>query len=226
MDARPLGRFGAALSCALIAAASAASWAAGPAAMPPAVTALRESPLPGYRVAQQKCTICHSTDYIAFQPPAMTQAQWTAEMTKMQRAYGAPISDGEVAQLGAYFAVAYGAADADDPKIVAASKAADAGPAAAPPAASAEAKNDAAGDVKGLLDANACLGCHALQQKVVGPSYHDVAAKYKDDPQASAKLEASIRSGGSGKWGPVAMPPFAALTDAQLKALAEFVLKQ
>ena len=68
--------------------------------------------------------------------------------------------------------------------------------------------------------------CHAVAQKVVGPAYHDVALKYKADPAAVSKLEGSIKAGGSGKWGPVAMPPFAQLTDAQLKALAEFVMKQ
>jgi cytochrome c len=77
-----------------------------------------------------------------------------------------------------------------------------------------------------LLNANACLGCHAIDKKIVGPAYHDVAAKYQGDPQALAKLAASIRQGGAGKWGPVPMPASAGLSDAQVKALAEFVLKQ
>ena len=81
-------------------------------------------------------------------------------------------------------------------------------------------------DVQALLNANACLGCHAIDKKVVGPAYRDVAAKYKGDAQALAKLEASIRQGGVGKWGQVPMPPSASLSGAQAKALAEFVLKQ
>jgi mono/diheme cytochrome c family protein len=69
---------------------------------------LRQSTLPGFEIAVGKCGICHSADYIAYQPPGMTQAQWTAEMTKMQHLYGAPISDDEVALLAAYLATAYG----------------------------------------------------------------------------------------------------------------------
>ena len=84
----------------------------------------------------------------------------------------------------------------------------------------------AAIDVKALLNANACLGCHAVDKKVVGPAYHDVALKYKADPQAIAKVAASIRQGGMGKWGQVPMPANAGLNEAQAKALAEFVLKQ
>ncbi|MEO8937816.1 MAG: cytochrome c [Burkholderiaceae bacterium] len=77
-------------------------------ALPPETVALRTSSLPGYAIAEQKCGICHSADYIAYQPPAMTVAQWTAEMAKMQHAYGAPISDEEVKLLGIYLASAYG----------------------------------------------------------------------------------------------------------------------
>lgn len=195
----------------------------------PAETAkLRPSELPGYAIAMQKCAICHSADYVNYQPPGMTQPQWTAEMVKMQHAYGAPLSDSEVKQIGAYLAVAYGASKATDDSVIAAS---------APPAPAAVLPTDPAVpsspagvgpaiDVQALLNANACLSCHAIAQKIVGPAYHDVAVKYKGDAQALAKLEASIRQGGVGKWGQVPMPPFAGLSDAQVKALAEFVFKQ
>ena len=118
--------------------------------LPPEVAKLRTSKLPGYAIAMQKCSICHSADYVSYQPPGMSQAQWTAEMAKMQHTYGAPISDDEVKLLGAYLAVAYGSAKASNTEVVAASK-----------------------------------------MSVAVP-----------------------------------MPPFAALTDAQVKALAEFVFKQ
>ena len=58
--------------------------------LPGETAKLKESTLPGYAVATQKCLICHSVDYISFQPPGMTQKQWTAEMLKMQHLYGAP----------------------------------------------------------------------------------------------------------------------------------------
>ena len=188
--------------------------------LPPVTAKLRPSPLVGYTVATQKCAICHSADYVNYQPPGMTLPQWTAEMAKMQHAYGAPIDETEIKQIGAYLAVAYGSAKATDPDVVAAS----AQP--KPASGAAAAKPDAAIDVQAVLASNACLGCHALAQKIVGPAYRDVAAKYKGDAQALVKLQTSIRAGGVGKWGQVPMPPFAALTDAQVKALAEFVLKQ
>ncbi len=88
-----------------------------PIALPPDTSTLRPSALPGYQLAQQKCAICHSADYVSYQPPGMTQAQWTAEMTKMRQAYGAPLDDTEVKMLGAYLAVAYGSAKATDPSV-------------------------------------------------------------------------------------------------------------
>jgi cytochrome c551/c552 len=190
--------------------------------LPPETAKLRPAPLPGYAVATQKCAICHSADYINYQPPGMNQAQWTAEVAKMQHAYGAPIGDDEVKQIGAYLAVAYGTAKAGDAAVVAAtaaaSKPATAIPAAAQPAGAA--------DVQALLNGNACLGCHAVDKKIVGPAFRDVSAKYKGDAQAIDKVESSIRQGGVGKWGQVPMPPMASLSESQLKALAEYVLKQ
>ena len=180
--------------------------------LPPETAKLRTSKLPGYAIAVTKCAICHSADYINFQPPGMSQTQWTAEVAKMQHAFGAPLSDDEVKKIGAYLAVSYGSAKATDADVIAAS-------ALATPAATVV-------DVQALLNAHACLGCHALDKQVVGPAYHDVASKYKSDPQALAKVMQSIRNGGTGKWGQVPMPPTTGVNDAQVKALAEFVLMQ
>jgi cytochrome c551/c552 len=184
--------------------------------LPLETTRLKPSKLAGYQIAMQKCGICHSADYISQQPPAMTAVQWTAEVRKMEHAYGAPLSDSDVAQIGEYLAVTYGGAKPTLGPIAAAKPA----PAASAGAPAAEV------DVQAVLKANACLGCHAVAQKIVGPAYHDVAVKYKNDPQALARLEASIKAGGSGKWGPVVMPPFGNLSPQELKALAAFVLKQ
>ena len=52
-----------------------------------------------------------------------------------------------------------------------------------------------------------CFGCHTLSQKRIGPPYKDVAAKYQKDPISVAKLAEKIRTGGSGVWGTVPMPP-------------------
>lgn len=94
--------------------------APSPIQLPSESVTLKPSAHPGFLLAQQKCLICHSVDYIAYQPPAMKLAQWTAEVTKMQRVYGAPISEQEIGVIAAYLALSYGDAstvvDAEAPR--------------------------------------------------------------------------------------------------------------
>lgn len=181
--------------------------------LPPDTSTLRASPLPGYRVAQQKCGICHSADYVSYQPPGMTEAQWAAEMTKMRQAYGAPLDDDDVKVLGAYLAAAYGSAAASAPAVIESPPTP-----AAPPEAGAV-------DVQAVLNANGCLVCHAVDRKLIGPSFEDIALKYKGVADAPSSLAGSIRKGSVGKWGQIPMPAMAGVNDAQARALAEFVLK-
>ena len=68
-----------------------------------------------------------------------------------------------------------------------------------------------------------CVACHAVDAKRVGPAYKEVAAKYKGDKKAAEALAATIKAGGSGKWGPVPMPPNN-VTDDEAKKLAGWVL--
>lgn len=77
---------------------------------------------------------------------------------------------------------------------------------------------------KALASKSACLACHAADKKLVGPSYKDVAAKHKGQADAEAKVAARIKSGGSGMYGPVPMPPQPNLKDDELKLLAAWVL--
>ena len=69
-----------------------------------------------------------------------------------------------------------------------------------------------------------CLTCHTVDKKLVGPSYHDVAAKYKGDKGAEAKLVDKVKKGGVGVWGQIPMPPNDKVPDADLKALVKWVL--
>jgi cytochrome c len=69
-----------------------------------------------------------------------------------------------------------------------------------------------------------CLACHAKDKKLIGPSYLDVAAKYKADAGAEAKLITKVKNGGVGAWGQVPMPPNAAVPDADIKTLVKWVL--
>ena len=73
-----------------------------------------------------------------------------------------------------------------------------------------------------------CAGCHAKDKKLLGPAYHDIAAKYKADPKAATALLAKARSGGKGVWGQVPMPPVDAkkVGDADLAAIVDWILKQ
>lgn len=81
-----------------------------------------------------------------------------------------------------------------------------------------------AGAAKALATKHACLACHSADKKIVGPSYKDVAAKRKGEADALAKVAARIKSGGSGIYGTLAMPPQPSLKDDELKTLAEWVL--
>jgi len=69
-----------------------------------------------------------------------------------------------------------------------------------------------------------CLACHATDKKLVGPSYQEVAAKYKGQKDAEAKLVAKVKNGGAGAWGQVPMPPNASVPEADIKALVKWVL--
>jgi cytochrome c len=75
-----------------------------------------------------------------------------------------------------------------------------------------------------LATKHGCLGCHAAATKLVGPSYQEVAAKYSGDKAAVETLVKSIRNGGSGKWGDMAMPPQAQVSEADAKRLATWIL--
>ena len=72
-----------------------------------------------------------------------------------------------------------------------------------------------------------CMACHAKDKKVVGPSFKDIAAKYKGQADAPAKLFDKVRKGGSGVWGPVPMAPNPVdkISDADLKAAIDKILK-
>ena len=77
-----------------------------------------------------------------------------------------------------------------------------------------------------LAKAKACMACHAVGSKLVGPSYKDVAAKYEKDAGAEARLVQKIQKGSSGAWGPVPMPANPQVSDADAKTLARWILAQ
>lgn len=74
-----------------------------------------------------------------------------------------------------------------------------------------------------LAKSKNCMACHAMDKKVLGPGFKDVAAKYKGQKDAETKLAASITKGSTGVWGPMAMPPNS-VTPAEAATLAKWVL--
>ncbi|MDE2599869.1 MAG: c-type cytochrome [Rhodocyclaceae bacterium] len=78
-----------------------------------------------------------------------------------------------------------------------------------------------------IANKSGCMACHAKDKKLVGPSFKDVAAKYKGQGDAVAKLTEKVRKGGSGVWGPIPMPPNpdSKISDADLKTVVEWVLR-
>jgi cytochrome c len=75
-----------------------------------------------------------------------------------------------------------------------------------------------------LMKASGCLACHAVDKKLVGPAYKEVAAKYKDDKGAAVKLVEKVKKGGSGVWGQVPMPPNPQVKDEDIKTMVDYVL--
>ena len=87
----------------------------------------------------------------------------------------------------------------------------------------------AAGDltdaqVQAMAQKNGCMACHGVGNKIVGPAYKDVAAKYKGDKGAESKLIQKVRNGGSGVWGSMAMPAHPEMNKKDIKTLVRWVL--
>lgn len=78
---------------------------------------------------------------------------------------------------------------------------------------------------EGLAQKDGCLACHSVDKKIVGPAYKEVAAKYRGDKGAEAKLIEKVKKGGSGVWGQIPMPPNSPrVSDADIKTIVEWVL--
>ncbi|HVV00932.1 MAG TPA: c-type cytochrome [Verrucomicrobiae bacterium] len=178
--------------------------------LPPETGAFKQAP--GAELANGQCLVCHSVDYVQMQPP-MPRTFWNAEVTKMKAKYGAQFPDADIQPLVDYLTKNYGIATPGNEET--------AKPTTAPSTAAPVATT--AGAIE-LATKYGCFGCHNTQMKIVGPAYRDIAAKYKNDPGAAAKIDEQIHKGGSGKWGPIIMPPFPQVTPAETKTLATWIL--
>ena len=85
----------------------------------------------------------------------------------------------------------------------------------------------AASDGETLFKKNSCVACHAVANKSVGPALLDIAAKYKGDKGAQARLEAKVRNGGAGSFGTMPMPATArSVSDTDIKTMVTWILSQ
>jgi cytochrome c551/c552 len=165
---------------------------------------------PGADLANAQCLTCHSAEYISTQP-LMPRAFWKASVDKMIGKYGAPVPAEQVDALADYLSKNYGT-DATNAAI------------ASTPVK--EISTSVGGDAKQLMQKSGCFNCHMLDKKFIGPSYKDVAGKYKGNPEALAKVSHQITQGGSGLWGPIPMPPFKQLSEGEVKMVATWILGQ
>lgn len=180
--------------------------AAALAALLPALADNRQLiPGPGANLTNAKCSICHDNEHIT--RSKLTREEWEDNLRNMRQRGMPALSDEETRVIVTYLATYYGPNPA--------------------PAPSPDTLAAGGGDpVQALLNANACLGCHEVEKKLVGPSFREIAAKYAGDGGAGARLAAKIRNGGKGAWGEIPMPGNSVLTDAELASLSGWVLQQ
>lgn len=81
-----------------------------------------------------------------------------------------------------------------------------------------------AADEEALAKSKNCLACHAVDKKLVGPSYKDVAKKYAGQKDAEVMLSEKVIKGGKGNWGQIPMPPNASVTPAEANKLVKWIL--
>lgn len=75
-----------------------------------------------------------------------------------------------------------------------------------------------------LAQASGCMTCHSIDKKVIGPSYKEVAAKYRNDKAAESALVKKVKAGGKGVWGETPMPPNAHVKDGDIKTIVQWIL--
>jgi sulfite dehydrogenase len=158
---------------------------------------------PGAALTNARCSVCHEPQH--FLRSRLSRGEWEDVIDFMTKRGMPPLTKSEHEIIVNYLATYYGREPAP------------------PPAPDTFAAADA---VEALLTAQACTGCHAVDRKLIGPSFREVAARYANDPTATARLAAKIRNGGVGAWGDVPMPANAALSEADALKLAQWVLSR
>lgn len=163
----------------------------------------------GSELTAARCVICHDATHIT--RSRLSRAEWEDNIQVMITR-GMPIAADEIPLVVDYLATYYSHA---------------APPAAESAAAASSAPSATVDDpVQKLLTTNACMACHALDRKLVGPGFREIALRYQSDSAAPEKLARKIREGGAGAWGSTPMPPHQQLGSADLALIVAWVMRQ
>ncbi len=157
-------------------------------------------PGPGSTLTENKCRICHELQHIRRQP--LSRGEW-ADNLKNMRERGTPMTDAEQQVILEYLSTYY---NREKPA----------------PAPGPDTLAGGGSAIDKLLADKGCVGCHALDSKVVGPAFRDVAKRYS--AASAPQLIRKIREGGAGAWGSVPMPPNDWVSEAEAKTLVDWVL--
>ncbi len=172
-----------------------------PAQEAPATTLI---PGKGSDLTMARCALCHEITHVT--RARLSRGEWEDNVRNMIER-GAPIPPNEIPVIVEYLATYYNRDSAPPPPD--------------PAAAASSAGQD---PVQRLLAHNACTSCHGIDQKIVGPSFREVAARYAGDGAAGKRLADKIKTGGAGNWGSIPMPPHAKLSDVELAQMVSWIL--
>jgi sulfite dehydrogenase len=157
----------------------------------------------GVELTTARCVICHDAQHIT--RARLSREEWEFNVRNMIER-GAPITPEEIRPIVDYLATYY---NRD-----------------VPPPAGGAAEAPAADPAQKLLTANACIACHAVDRKLIGPGFREIAERYRSAPGAADLLARKIRDGGSGAWGATPMPPHPQLAAGDLSILVGWIMKQ
>lgn len=162
------------------------------------------APGKGSELATARCVICHDATHIT--RSRLSRAEWE-DNVQVMITRGMPIAPHEIPIVVEYLATYYSSD-------------------VAPPAAAPGSPVPAEDPVQKLLTMNACIACHAVDRKLVGPGFREIAQRYRGDAGAPEKLARKIREGGAGAWGQTPMPPHQQLGSADLALIVDWVMGQ
>jgi len=177
------------------------------------------------------CDGCHGGGATGWVGPSLVDGRWRyggADEEVFQsifygRPKGMPAYGGVLGAEGAWMIVSYLKAQPVPSVVPTTSYENTDGRAGAAPAVAAASVPERPG-VEGMLAKYACTACHTVDTKVIGPSFAEVAAKYRGQKDAPQKLAEKVRNGGSGAWGQIPMPPNPSLPDKDLHTIIEWIL--